>query len=165
MILGKPWGSNITRVLYTVDIGIVTLNVCSWCISKLGGSPERETLKIPPRCGSSASAVNGAKSQSHEQHDTGSERSPMKTMHLPSSCRTNKLVRCLPYAQRGLVLFVKTGRMRRCHLTGRRYCGGNYIPNLWKKQRKISFSCTNLSSNLPFKSLSGTCRGALKNGL
>src|SRR5262245_59202063 len=37
------------------------MNVCSWCISRLGGSPASATCKIPPRRGcSSASAIGVA---------------------------------------------------------------------------------------------------------
>src|SRR5262245_17999276 len=65
MILGYPCGSNTTRVLYTGEKGIVTRKVCSWCMSRLGGSPARATRKTPPFCGfSSAKAAGTAHSPS-----------------------------------------------------------------------------------------------------
>src|SRR5262247_3512626 len=48
-----------TRVLYTVDMGISTRKVDSWCISRLGGSPARATRKTPPFCGFSSARAMG----------------------------------------------------------------------------------------------------------
>src|SRR4030095_16332155 len=54
-----------TRVLYTVDMGISTRKVDSWCMSRLGGSPARATRNTPPFCGfSSARAAGTADSPS-----------------------------------------------------------------------------------------------------
>src|SRR6266446_9157357 len=49
-----------TRVLYTEDRGMVTMKVCSWCMSRLGGSPAVATRNTPPRCGFSSASTNGA---------------------------------------------------------------------------------------------------------
>src|SRR6266581_8549674 len=49
-----------TRVLYTGDSGMVTIKVCSWCMSRLGGSPAVATRNTPPRCGFSSARAHGA---------------------------------------------------------------------------------------------------------
>src|SRR5215211_7901355 len=48
-----------TRVLYTVDMGMSTRKVDSWCMSRLGGSPARATRNTPPFCGFSSARAAG----------------------------------------------------------------------------------------------------------
>src|SRR5437660_734385 len=48
-----------TKVLYTGDMGMSTMKVCSWCISRLGGSPARATRNTPPRRGCSSARTTG----------------------------------------------------------------------------------------------------------
>src|SRR5215831_8652687 len=49
-----------TRVLYTGDMGMVTMKVCSWCMSRLGGSPAVATRNTPPWRGFSSARATGA---------------------------------------------------------------------------------------------------------
>src|SRR5712691_10384237 len=48
-----------TRVLYTGDMGMVTMKVCSWCMSRLGGSPAVANRHTPPRRGCSSARAAG----------------------------------------------------------------------------------------------------------
>src|SRR5262249_58671835 len=59
MMLGYPCGSNTTRVLYTGEKGMVTRKVCSWCMSRLGGSPAKATRNTPPFRGFSSATPAG----------------------------------------------------------------------------------------------------------
>src|SRR5262249_8273036 len=49
-----------TRVLYTGARGMFTAKVCSWCVSRLGGSAAWATRNTPPCPGCSSARANGA---------------------------------------------------------------------------------------------------------
>src|SRR5712691_11777722 len=49
-----------TRMLYTGAMGMFTAKVCSWCVSRLGGSAAWATRSTPPRCGFSSARAHGA---------------------------------------------------------------------------------------------------------
>src|SRR5262245_45242789 len=49
-----------TRVLYTGAMGMFTAKVCSWCVSRLGGSAAWATRNTPPYRGFSSAMANGA---------------------------------------------------------------------------------------------------------
>src|SRR5262249_17177407 len=64
--------------------GMFTAKVCSWCVSRLGGSAARATRNTPPRCGfSSARANDTAHSPTHTTMASNSTSILQLLIHSP----------------------------------------------------------------------------------
>src|SRR5919202_847435 len=104
-----------TRVLYTGAMGMFTAKVCSWCVSRLGGSAAWATRNTPPRCGFSSARANGtAHSLTHMIMASHSTSILKLLIHSPSS-------RCTPRPLLGSCghSFLACRREGQCELAGR----------------------------------------------